>query len=120
MTFMMLELLYIDNVDKKEEIMAEGKANKISPQSCEKVGMETLKDEVVDVDAVFPAIMTEEPLVLLLYKEMKRSHRWISIYFTYNKNFPRALRLLSLSSVYSLLQLSFVQLGQSLQICLSC
>jgi hypothetical protein len=43
--------------------------------------------------------LTDKPFVLLFFEEVKKSHRWASIYFSYDVNFPRSMRFLLLVSV---------------------
>ena len=100
--FVIYGLYYTENADKSDKAASEVKHNKKTKMGKEGAEKKSSKDNgqaVVDLDAIFPSILTEESLVFLLLDAVKKSHRWASIYFNYDPNFPRILRFLSISSI---------------------
>jgi len=106
MSFVTLGLYFSDNADSKHGMGVNKRkkrrailATRRERDQEAKATSGTNSDYVVDLDALFPSILTETPFILLFLEEIKKSHRWASIYFNYDKRFPRALRFLSLTSV---------------------
>jgi hypothetical protein len=106
--FIAMGMLLTDNADKKhvadssrkttksKEKYSLAKEQQVSPMDTVSGGS---GEAVVDLDALFPSILTEVPFIILFYEEIKKSHRWASIYFNYDKNFPRSMRFLLLVSI---------------------
>ena len=55
--------------------------------------------QMINIDVLFPAALTDKPYVLLIMEEMGKSHRWLSLCFSYQEHSPRSSRLLLLTSI---------------------
>jgi hypothetical protein len=112
--FIAVGLLLTDNADKRHIAAAaknnskekrklknkKSKVHKICPiGNADDEMVQGSGTAVVNLDALFPSLLTEEPFIFLFYEEIKKSHRWASIYFSYDENFPRSMRFLLLVSV---------------------
>jgi hypothetical protein len=108
MLFMVAGMHYSECADTNDELQQSKVDKRINERKLKESGDKSIEVEskenivecgVVDLDAIFPKMLTEEHFIFLFIDELKKSHRWASIYFNYDKKFPRALRFLSLSSV---------------------
>ena len=86
-------------VDDKKKVKQQKGPSASQREGCTSTAESAQIEAVIDLDSLFPSVSTDEPLVFLFLDEVKKSHRWASIYFNYDKLFPRALRFLSLFSV---------------------
>ena len=107
-SFFVVGMHYTSGADKLHESKIDDEKKKVKQQEglsssqsegCTSTVESAQTEAVIDLDCLFPSISTEEPLIFLFLDEVKKSHRWASIYFNYDKLFPRALRFLSLFSV---------------------
>ena len=107
-SFFVVGMHYTSGADKLHESKIDDEKKKAKQQEglstsqregCTSTVESAQTEAVIDLDCLFPSISTEEPLIFLFLDEVKKSHRWASIYFNYDKLFPRALRFLSLFSV---------------------
>ena len=96
--FIFIGLFVSEDADKKHMVgIGSGSKKKVSPSEMEQ--SESKKNSIIDIDALFPVILMEDPFIYLFCEQLKKSHRWASIFFNYDEKFPRVLRFLCLSSV---------------------
>jgi hypothetical protein len=54
------------------------------------------------IDSVFPVMFSERSFIVAFFRELKQSHRWLSIFFFFTPFFPRWYRTLSLFSAVNI------------------
>ena len=89
--------LYVaDKVDKKMvTVINPPEENPLESSDCPIYGT----PEVVNLDTLFPSILTGKKFYTLFLRELQISHRWISLFFKNDLAVPLFLQCLSLSSL---------------------
>lgn len=96
-------LIYVDIVAERQA--QEALLGKARPKTSLKVISQADTEAVdfatryTDVDGMLPEMYRDDAFFQLFITEVKNSHRWISICFRYDAEFPRYLKLLFLVSV---------------------
>jgi hypothetical protein len=101
--FLCVALVYVDKVASRqaqEALVGKKRPNtslkRISQAEAE---ADDFVSRYTDLDGMFPEVYHDDAFFQMFITEMKKSHRWISICFRFDAEYPRYLKLLFLVSV---------------------
>jgi len=90
-----------------EQLYKSGKSSAIKRKRLNKIINETSSNELSILEESLPRVLGTKTFAQKFTAEVKHHHRWLGVIFHFSENFPRALRVLSLSA--NIIVMLFVQ-----------